>query len=284
MLKAGSIVSNTGDKLGASSRIDPTLLPRPVESVRRMGALVLYILTEMGRMGIFIASTVFHVFAPPLKFWRLLKQIQFIGYQSILLILLSGLFTGMVLGFQGYYTLARVGTSAFLGPAVALSLLRELGPVITALMVTGRAGSAIAAEIGIMRISEEIDALELMGLNPHRYLIVPNFLAALIALPLLTAVFDVIGIFGGYLIGVKLLGVGAGTYFGEMAGYVRMSDITGGMYKAISFGGFIALVCCYKGFHAGFGAEGVSKATTQAVVMSSVLILVWDYFMTSVMF
>lgn len=235
-------------------------------------------------MGIFLAITLFYTLVPPFKFLRFLKQIQFIGYHSILLIVLSGAFTGMVLGFQGYYTLARVGTSALLGPAVALSLLRELGPVITALMVTGRAGSAIAAEIGIMRISEEIDALELMGLNSHRYLIVPNFIAALISLPLLTAIFDVVGIFGGYLIGVKLLGVSAGTYFGEMSDYLKFSDVTGGMYKAISFGAIIAWVSCFKGFFSGFGAEGVSKATTQAVVMTSVLILIWDYFLTSVMF
>ncbi len=123
-----------------------------------------------------------------------------------------------------------------------------------------------------------------MGLNPYRYLIVPNLLAGLIALPLLTAIFDVIGIFGGYVVGVKLLGVGPGTYFGEMVSYVDMEDITGGLYKSISFGVIIAWVCCYKGFYTGFGAEGVSRATTQAVVLSSVLILVWDYFMTSALF
>jgi phospholipid/cholesterol/gamma-HCH transport system permease protein len=194
----------------------------------------------------------------------------------------------MVLGFQGYYSLSRFGSEAFLGPMVGLSLIKELGPVISALMVTGRAGSAIAAEIGIMRITEQIDALELMGLNSFRYLVVPNLIAALISLPLLTAMFDVCGITGGYLIGGKLLGVGAGTYFGEMASYVDMSDVMEGFYKSLSFGVIIAWVSCYKGYYTtiftGFGAEGVSKATTQAVVMASVLILVWDYFMTSALF
>jgi phospholipid/cholesterol/gamma-HCH transport system permease protein len=238
----------------------------------------------MGLMGFFLVTTLFYAFTTPLKFSRLVKQIWFIGFQSTLVILLTGAFTGMVLSFQGFYTLTRFGSDAFLGPAVALSLIRELGPVITALMVTGRAGSAVAAEIGIMRITEQIDALELMGLNPYRYLIVPNFLAAILVLPLLTAIFDVIGIFGGYLVGVNLLGVGAGTYLGEMTNYVAMQDITGGFLKSLSFGLLIAWVCCYKGFNCGFGAEGVSRATTQAVVLSSVLILGWDYFMTSALF
>jgi phospholipid/cholesterol/gamma-HCH transport system permease protein len=203
-------------------------------------------------------------------------------------IFLTGAFAGMVLGFQGYYTLSRFGSEAFLGPMVGLSLVRELGPVISALMVTGRAGSAIAAEIGIMRITEQIDAIELMGLNPYRYLVVPNFLAAMLCMPLLTALFDVVGIFGGYLIGGKLLGVGSGIYFGEMSNYMQMRDIMEGFWKSLSFGVLIAWVCCYKGYYTtiftGFGAEGVSKSTTEAVVVTSVLILVWDYFLTSALF
>ena len=252
--------------------------------VRRLGAASLFGLGRLGRMGTFLLKAVFYSLTPPLKFYRLLKQIWFVGFQSSLVILLTGAFTGMVLGLQGFYTLTRFGSEAFLGPMVALALVKELGPVISALMVTGRAGSAVTAEIGIMRISEQIDALELMGLNPYRYLIVPNLLAALIALPLLTAIFNVIGIFGGYLVGVNLLGVGPGTYFGEMVNYVDLKDISGGFYKSISFGAIIAWVCCYKGFYSGFGAEGVSRATTQAVVLSSVLILIWDYFMTSALF
>jgi phospholipid/cholesterol/gamma-HCH transport system permease protein len=190
----------------------------------------------------------------------------------------------MVLGLQGYYTLNRFGSAALLGPMVALSLIRELGPVLTALMVTGRAGSAITAEIGIMQITEQVDALKMMGLNPFRYLVVPKVLAGIISLPLLTAIFNVVGIFGGYLVGVKLLGAGQGTYFGEMANYVDMKDILAGVYKSLTFGVLITWICCYKGYYTGFGAEGVSKATTQAVVLSSALILVWDYFMTSLLF
>jgi phospholipid/cholesterol/gamma-HCH transport system permease protein len=257
-------------------------------SIRKLGALSLKYLHRMGVMGLFLVNTFSYALIPPLKFNRVLKQIRFIGFQSLVVIVLTGGFSGMVLGFQGFYSLSRFGSDAFLGPMVGLALIKELGPVISALMVTGRAGSAIAAEIGIMRISEQIDALELMGLNPYRYLIVPNLLAGIISLPLLTAVFDVVGILGGYLIGVKLLGVGGGTYFGEMANYVEMSDIMEGIYKSVSFGVIIVWVCCFKGFYTGiftgFGAEGVSRATTQAVVLSSVLILVWDYFMTSMLF
>ena len=252
--------------------------------VRKLGSLSLLGLESLGRMGLFLIRAFFYASTPPVKFSYLLKQIQFIGFQSILVIFLTGAFAGMVLGLQGFYTLNRFGSAALLGPMVALSLIRELGPVLSALMVTGRAGSAMTAEIGIMRITEQIDALQLMGLNPFRYLIVPRLLACIISLPLLSSIFNVVGIFGGYMIGVRLLGVGEGTYFGEMANYVDMEDILRGIYKSLSFGVLITWVCCYKGYYTGFGAEGVSKATTQAVVLSSVLILVWDYFMTSILF
>ncbi len=259
-----------------------------MNGIRTLGAFALEYIGRMGVMGLFFFKTLFFMLTPPLKFMRLLKQIRFVGLHSVLVIILTGGFSGMVLGFQGYYTLNRFGSDAFLGPMVGLTLIKELGPVIAALMVTGRAGSAIAAEIGIMRMSEQIDALELMGLNPYRYLVVPNLLAAMISLPLLTALFDVMGIFGGYLIGGKLLGVGSGVYFGEMANYVKIDDVVEGIYKSFSFGVIIAWVCCFKGYYAGiftgFGSEGISKATTQAVVLSSVLILVWDYFMTSILF
>lgn len=252
--------------------------------IRNVGAVSLFGLRRVGRMGLFLSQTLIYASTPPLKVTQLLNQVRFIGFQSILVIFLTGAFTGMVLGLQGYYTLSRFGSSALLGPMVALSLIRELGPVLSALMVTGRAGSAMTAEIGIMRISEQVDALKLMGLNPFRYLVVPKLLAGIISLPLLTAIFDVVGIFGGYLVGVKLLGVSKGTYFGEMANYVDMKDILGGIYKSLTFGVLISWICCYKGYFTGFGAEGVSRATTQAVVFSSVLILVWDYFMTSLLF
>jgi phospholipid/cholesterol/gamma-HCH transport system permease protein len=249
-----------------------------------LGAWFIARVGRLGRTGVFLGRTVSCCVTPPIKINRGVKQIWFIGWKSLPVICLTGGFTGMVLALQGFPTLRRVGSEAFLGPLVALSLIRELGPVLAALMVTGRAGSSIAAEIGIMRTNDQIDALELMGLNPLRYLVVPNLIASLIALPLLAAIFDVIGILGGYLVGVRLLGLNAGTYFGEMASYVEMKDIVGGIYKSMSFGLLIAWVCCYKGYYSRFGAEGVSAATTQAVVNSSVLVLVWDYFVTSLVF
>jgi phospholipid/cholesterol/gamma-HCH transport system permease protein len=241
-------------------------------------------LGRLGRSGVFLGHTVLDCLSPPIKVERVLKQIWFIGWKSLLVIVLTGSFTGMVVALQGFPALRRVGSEALLGPMVALALVRELGPVLSALMVTGRAGSAIAAEIGIMRSTEQIDALELMGLNPLRYVVVPNVLAALVALPVLTAVFNVIGIFGGYLVGVRLLGLNSGTYFAEMSNYVEMKDILGGVYKALTFGLLIAWTCCYKGCYGRSGAEGVSAATTEAVVNTSVLILVGDYVVTSIVF
>jgi phospholipid/cholesterol/gamma-HCH transport system permease protein len=252
--------------------------------IRGLGRLALAAVGDMGRMGAFLFHTLFYTFAPPLKFTRVLRQIHFIGFGSLLVVVLTGAFAGMVIGFQGYYTLSRVGSTAFLGPMVSLSLVRELGPVLTALMVTGRAGSAITAKLGIMRITEQLDELEILGLSPYRYHVVPNVLAAVISLPLLTSIFNVVGIYGGYLVGGHLLGVNAGTYFGTMTDYMDAKDVLAGLYKSVVFGGLIAWVCCYKGYYAGFGAEGVSRATTQAVVLSSVLILVCDYLMTSILF
>jgi phospholipid/cholesterol/gamma-HCH transport system permease protein len=244
---------------------------------------VLLVVTRMGRMGMFLFDTILYTVVPPIKTERVLKQMLYIGFQSVPLIALTGATTGMVLAFQLYYALAGAGTTALLGPSVAMTLLRELGPLFAALMVVARVGSSVTAELGVMRINEEIDALELMGLNPFRYLIVPTMIAALICVPLLTAMFDVVGIFGGYLIGVKMLGVGTGTYFGNMTDYVKLTDVTGGAYKSLCFGGIIAWVSTYKGFYSGFGPEGVGRATTQSVVLSSVLIIVSDYLLTSLM-
>jgi phospholipid/cholesterol/gamma-HCH transport system permease protein len=207
----------------------------------------------------------------------------FIGVGSVSIIFLTGLFTGMVLALQGFYTLNQFDSVGLLGPAVALGLLRELGPVLTALMVTGRAGSAMTAEIGIMVITEQIDALRSMAVNPLQRLAVPRIVAGILTVPLLTALFNVTGIFGGYLVSVKLLGLSSGTYFGEMQEKVEMTDIYEGIWKSLVFGLLVTWVCCYKGHTCGYGAEGVGKATTRAVVLSSVLILVADYVLTSIL-
>jgi phospholipid/cholesterol/gamma-HCH transport system permease protein len=255
-----------------------------ISRLEAIGRTVLAQIQGMGHMTIFLGSACSWAVLPPLKLRRVVRQVHFIGVKSVSVILLTAIFTGMVLALQGYYTLRKFGSEALLGPAVALSLLREMGPVMAAIMVTARAGSATAAEIGIMRITEQIDALTAMAVNPIKYLVVPRVLAGLVAFPLLTAIFDVVGIYGGYLVGVKLLGLSSGTYFSEMRNAVEMADINGGFLKSLSFGILVTWVCTYKGYYSGYGATGVVKATTEAVVLSSVLVLVWDYFMTSVLF
>jgi phospholipid/cholesterol/gamma-HCH transport system permease protein len=257
--------------------------PLPVRLVEALGRNVLDMIQSLGRFGLFLVRAVAFVFVPPFKFGRLVERLQFIGFRSLTIVILTGAFTGMVLGLQVFLTLSRVGSEAFLGPAVALALIRELGPVLCGVFVTGLAGSALTAEIGIMRITEQIDALTVMALNPRRYLVVPALVAGVIAFPLMTSIFDVVGILGGYVVGVGLMGLSPGTYFGQMETFVGWSDISMGLWKALSFGIIVPWVCTYKGFHCGHGAAGVARATTQAVVLASVLILVWDYFLGSVL-
>jgi len=254
-----------------------------IESLRKLGDYSLSMLKAAGRMVVFLGTTLFWTFIPPFRLPQIIRRISFIGVKSLLVIVLTGAFSGMALGLQLFYTLRRFGAESMLGPAIALSLLRELGPVLSALMITGRAGSALAAEIGIMRLSEQIDALEAMAINPYRYLIVPSLIAGIVVFPLMTCIFNVVGIYGGYLVGVKMLGLGPGVYWVQMEHMVDLRDILSGLYKSISFGVIVTWVCSYKGFCTGYGAEGVSKATTEAVVLSSVLILAWDYFLSSLM-
>jgi len=241
------------------------------------------LIREMGRMGCFLGESAFYMVLPPYMVRRLVKQIHFFGVKTVLVIVLTGLFTGMVLTLQLYHVLIQFGAEAKIGTAVALSLIRELAPVVSALMATGRAGSALTAEIGIMRITEQIDAIDAMALNPFKYLVTPNIWAGIISLPLLNGIFILMGIFGGYLVGVALSGISSGTYFGGIADSIDGGDIAQTLYKSISFGVLITWISCYKGYFAKYGAEGVSKATTESVVLSSVMILVWDYFLTSIL-
>jgi phospholipid/cholesterol/gamma-HCH transport system permease protein len=219
---------------------------------------------------------------------KTVQQVYYIGARSITIIMLVSVFTGMVLGLQSYHALLKFGASGAVGSLVSLSLIMELGPVLTAIMITARAGSAITAEIGIQRISEQIDALHTMRINPIRYLISPKIAAAIISFPLLTAVFDLIGIMGGYISAVALLGLNGGVYLHSIQTYVVMSDITNGFIKSIVFAVIVATVCCYQGYFAhmrkdSHGAQAVGLATTSAVVLSCVLILVSDYVVTSLL-
>jgi len=224
----------------------------------------------------------------PRQLMKIVHQIYYIGARSTMIIMLVGLFTGMVLGLQSYHALVKVGAEGALGTLVALSLIRELGPVLTAIMITARAGSAITAEIGIQRISEQIDALDTMRIDPLRFLVSPKIAAAVISFPMLTALFDLIGILGSYVSGVLLMGANAGTYFYRVQISVEMSDVTEGFIKAIVFAVIVVTVCCYQGYFAhmrsdSHGAKAVGLATTSAVVLSCVLILVSDYVVTSLL-
>ncbi len=252
------------------------------------GACFLRGIDALGEMFLFLLEGLRQIFVVPKLFHKAVRQLYIIGAKSFFVIALIGLFTGMVLGLQGYYVLVKFGSVGFLGAAVSLTLIRELAPVLTAIMVTGRAGSAMTAEIGVMRITDQIDALEVMDIPGMGYLVAPRFAASLIAFPLLTALFDVIGILGGYLTGVTLLGVNAGSYLHGIESSVLMSDVVEGFIKSFVFGILVSLICCYQGYNAhrrrdGMGPEAVANATTSAVVMSCVCVLIADYVVTSAM-
>ncbi|HEX9787955.1 MAG TPA: MlaE family lipid ABC transporter permease subunit [Candidatus Binatia bacterium] len=237
----------------------------------------------MGRTFLFLLSAFAWAFRPPIRIRLIVYHIRTIGVESLSVVILSGVFTGMVMGLQGYYSLRKFNAENFLGSAVALGILRELGPVLSAFMVTGRTGSAMAAELASMKVTEQIDALYSMAVNPIQYLVSPRIIAGLISMPLLTAIFDVVAIYGAYVVGVQLLGVSSGSYFSGMELSVVFKDVLSGFLKSVSFGLIITWICCYKGFNAPPMATGVGQATTESVVLCFVMILVWNYFMTSVM-
>lgn len=258
------------------------------ESILIPCTLCKVIVDEIGALFLFLLNAMRLIFAGWGQFTKTIRQIYFIGVQSVSVIALIGLFTGMVMGMQLYFALSTFGADGFLGTGVALSMVRELGPVLTAIMLTGRAGSAMTAEIGVMRISEQIDALTIMDINPIRYLVAPKMAASILCFPILTAFFNLIAIWGGWLTGVKLLGANAGSYWSRVQSSLDWSDIEGGFIKSIVFGALVCTICCYEGYYthtrSGLaGPEGVSQSTTNAVVKSCVVILAADYVLTSIL-
>lgn len=254
-----------------------------VTATESLGRRILDASEAWGRAWIFLFLTLKAIITPPFRSQLFLVQLYQIGVKSTIVVALIGVFTGAVLAVQAVYTLNKFGASAFTGSAIALSLIRELGPVLTALMVIGRAGSAITAEVGIMKITEQIDALRSMAVDPMRYLMAPRLLAGILAMPMLTGIFITVGILGGFIVGVGLLGLSSGTFFGDMVAAVDGVDVYSGFIKAIAFGFIFGWVACYKGFTCGFGAVGVNQATTESVVTASVAVLVVDYFLTSIL-
>jgi phospholipid/cholesterol/gamma-HCH transport system permease protein len=245
------------------------------------------LLERFGRATLFLFIGFARLITPPYKISPVLRQIYFIGTRSLLVIIVAGTFVGMVVALQFYDTLVRFGSISLLGAAVGLSLIRELGPVLTALVIIGRAGSAICAELSIMRSESQIDALECMAIDPFRFLIAPRIVASLISVPLLTAIFISVGILGGYFVGVILFNVSPGSYFSGMYDAVLFRDILMGSIKSVVFGLIMIWIACVKGFYLHLdksglhGSERVSKLTTDTVVLSSITMLFADYIISS---
>jgi phospholipid/cholesterol/gamma-HCH transport system permease protein len=249
------------------------------------GRPVMAVVNYLGAETIFFCVAFINIFRRK-QIHEIIAQVFYIGFKSTGIVVLVGLFTGMVLGLQLFYTLVKFGSEGVLGTAITLSLVRELGPVLTAIMITARAGSAMAAEIGIMRISEQIDALYTMRIDPVRYLISPRIAASIISFPLLTAFFDLVGIIGGYLTGVVLLGINSGSYFYRVQSSLNIVDVRGGFIKSLLFAIVMSSICCFQGYFChmrsdSYGAKSVSLATTSAVVLSCVTILIADYVVTT---
>ncbi|MBV9913067.1 MAG: lipid asymmetry maintenance ABC transporter permease subunit MlaE [Sinobacteraceae bacterium] len=238
--------------------------------IRRMGAVLLFLLTLLAQC------------IPALARPRLfVLQIYNAGARSLIIIMLSGLFVGMVLGLQGFELLRRFGSEEALGTAAALGLLKELGPVVTALLFAGRAGTALTSEIGLMRATDQLTAMEIMAVDPLRYVAAPRFLGGVVAMPLLAAIFSLIGLFGAQLIGVQLMHVDKGAFWSQMQGSVGLRDVTEGVVKSVVFGVLCSLIAVHEGYNAEPTAAGVGLATTRTVVASSVLVLLLDYVLTA---
>jgi phospholipid/cholesterol/gamma-HCH transport system permease protein len=254
------------------------------QAVESIGQNVINAVEGLGRISMLFIETVIWAFRPPYRIKILFEAMDFVGVGSLFIVCLTGLFTGAVFSLQGAIAFRLFNAESLVGSTVAISLARELSPVLTGLMVAGRAGSGIATELGTMRVTEQIDALYTMAVNPVQYLVVPRVIAGLIVVPALCVLFTLVGMFGAYFVGVVLLQIDQGIFIQKIQWYVDPSDLFSGMIKAFFFGGILTLVGCYKGFYASGGARGVGIATTQAVVVSSVAILIADYFLTAMMF
>ncbi len=252
--------------------------------VSAVGRIFLSFLRHTGRLAVFTALSVSHCLRPPF-YWRLvLRQMIDIGYFSLPVVGLTAIFTGMVLALQSHTGFARFSAEGAVATVVVISITRELGPVLAGLMVAGRIGAAIAAEIGTMRVTEQVDALTTLSTNPFKYLVAPRIIAGLLMLPCLVVVADIIGVFGGFLVGAYKLGYNPATYLHSTWEYLKPLDVISGLVKASAFGFIISLMGCYNGYHSKGGAQGVGQATTNAVVSASILILTSNYILTALFF
>lgn len=252
--------------------------------VASIGRLVILFLESTGTLSLFLGKIIQQLFLPPYPFRQLMRQFMDIGYLSLPVVGLTAVFSGMVLALQSYTGFARFSAEGAVATVVVLSMTRELGPVLAGLMVSGRIGASMAAEIATMRVTEQIDALTLLSTNPIKFLVLPRVVAGVVMLPVLVLIADIIGVFGGYLVGTLKLGFSPGIYLSQTFKHLELKDVMSGLMKASVFGFIIALMGCYSGFYARRGAEGVGAATTNAVVASSILILIANYLLTSLFF
>jgi len=246
-----------------------------------LGASLIDSVVRVGAIGRFLIRLTVQVPRALLRFDLIVAQIYNAGALSLVIIMLSGLFVGMVVGLQGFELLQRFGSEDALGTAAAIGLVKELGPVITALLFAGRAGTALASEIGLMRATDQLSAMEMMAVDPVRHVVVPRFLGGVVAMPLLAAIFSVIGIYGAQVIGVQIMGVDSGSFWSQMRASVALEDVTEGIVKSCVFGVACSLVAVYEGYNAIPTAEGVGRATTRTVVTSAVFTLFLDYLITA---
>lgn len=254
-------------------------------SIQRIGGLVLNSVSRLGRGNIFLINTLFALPNLLREMSLLIKQMFSVGVLSLQIIILAGLTVGMVLGLQGYNILVDFGAEESLGQMVALSLVREMGPVFTALLFAGRAGSALTAEIGLMKVTEQLPAMEMMAVDPYKKVIAPRFMAGLISMPLLAAIFSAVGVLGGYMVGVGMLGVDSGAFWSQMSSKVDFyEDIMNGVIKSVVFGWVATWIAVYEGFDATPTTEGVSRATTRTVVHTAFAVLGLDFILTALMF
>lgn len=252
-------------------------------SIETVGAAVLGALDEFGKYCWLALQGIWWSIRPPWRLHLVAKQMEFVGVRSLSIIMISGTFTGMVFALQSGNAFAMFGAEGFVGPTVVLALTLELSPVLSALMIAGRAGSAMAAEIGTMKVTEQVDALLAMGVNPVNYLVAPRLVASLIMLPVMCMVYNLVGTFGAWLVTTRVLGYDEGVFIRNVEWYVDADDVYKGLIKAFVFGFIIASVGCFKGYYTTGGAEGVGRATTQSVVVSSVAVLISDYFLTQLL-
>lgn len=281
---AGKNTDNTSEIVGACMAGSSRAICYVIDVCRAVGRTFIAFLATVGRLASFAGKAVASCFLPPVFIRHIARQFLDIGYYSLPVVGMTALFTGMVLALQSYTGFTRFNAESAIAAVVALSMTRELAPVLAGLMVAGRVGASIAAEIATMRVTEQIDALTTLSVNPFKYLIAPRVIAGTLSLPVLVLIGDLIGIFGGYMVSIHMLGFSPGNYLSQTWDVLEAMDIISGLIKAAVFGFIVALLGCYHGYNSGRGAQGVGAATTNAVVSASILILILNYLLTQVFF